>query len=217
MHEQEYKNSEQGGDNSGHTSETKNSQMPGNASELGKFIWDLVKVFIISMAIILPVRYFIAQPFIVSGSSMEPNFYNGEYLIVNEIGYTLGQPARGDVIVFKFPKDTSQYFIKRIIGLPGERLKLADNKIIIYNKEHPTGWVLEEKYLPATDLTFASGEFNNITMGSDEFFVLGDNRMASSDSRFWGPVPRQDIIGKVFVRAFPFQSFKKFDVVQYPK
>lgn len=186
-------------------------------SEFGKFIWDLIKVFIISMIIILPVRYFVAQPFIVSGASMEPNFYNGEYLVINEIGYTLGQPQRGDIIVFKYPKDTSQYFIKRIIGLPGDRVNLEDSKVIIYNQEHPKGWVLTEKYLPSTDLTFNNGQFNNVTLGTDEFFVLGDNRMASSDSRFWGPVPRKDIVGKVFIRAFPFQSFKKFSSVQYPQ
>ncbi len=194
------------------------NQPPKSAGwELTKFIWDLVKVFVISMAIILPVRYFIAQPFIVSGSSMEPNFYDGQYLVINEIGYTLGTPARGDIIVFKYPKDTTQYFIKRIIGLPGERVKIEDNKVIIYNKENPSGFILNETYLPKTDLTFANGEFNNVTLGSEEFFALGDNRMASSDSRFWGPVPRKDIVGKVFIRAFPFQSFKKFNAVEYSK
>lgn len=186
-------------------------------SEFGRFVWELVKVFVISMIIVLLVRYFIAQPFIVSGSSMEPNFYNGQYLVINEIGYTFGAPQRGDIIVFKYPKDTSQYFIKRIIGLPGERVDIQDNKVIVFNSAHPNGFALDESYLPKTDLTFADGQFNNVTVGNSEYFVLGDNRMASSDSRFWGTVPKNDIVGKVWLRAFPFQSFKEFGSITYPQ
>jgi len=188
----------------------------GAASELVKFVWDLLKVFLISLAIILPVRYFIAQPFIVSGSSMEPTFYTGQYLIINEISYHLGNPQRGDVIVFKYPKDTSQYFIKRVIGLPGETVKIENNQVIITNKDHPEGFALKESYLPSGDTTFPYGN-NTVTLSGDEYFVLGDNRLASSDSRFWGPVPSNDIVGKVFVRAFPFQEFKKFESVIYPQ
>ncbi len=190
------------------------TKQPGSFSELGTFIADLVKVFLISLAIILPVRYFVAQPFIVSGSSMEPNFYTGEYLIINELAYHLHSPERGDIIVFKYPKDNTQYFIKRVIGLPGETVRIEDNKVIVINKENPKGFILEEKYLPPGDTTFPVGD-NTTILGDDEYYVLGDNRLASSDSRFWGPVPSYDIIGKVFVRAFPFQSFKKFNHVEY--
>ncbi len=196
--------------------ELDDKKQAGGLGELFKFIWDLLKVFLIALAIILPIRYYVAQPFIVSGSSMEPTFYTGQYLIINELSYHLGEPQRGDVIVFKYPKDTSQYFIKRIIGLPGETVKIENNQVIIVNKENPKGFVLNEDYLPSGDTTFPYGD-NTKTLGSEEYFVLGDNRLASSDSRFWGPVPSNDIIGKVFVRAFPFQEFKKFNSITYSK
>ena len=189
-------------------------QSESGLKELGLFIWDLVKVLIIAMVIILPIRYAVAQPFIVSGSSMEPTFYSGEYLIINEWSYHFNSPERGDVVVFKYPKDTSQYYIKRIIGLPGERVKIEENKVIIYNQEHPNGWVLAETYIPASETTLPVGD-GSTTLGSDEYYVLGDNRLASSDSRFWGPVPRNDIIGKVFIRAFPFDEIKKFESIEY--
>jgi signal peptidase I len=183
--------------------------------ELGGFIFDLVKVFLISAVIILPIRYFVAQPFIVSGASMEPNFHTGEYLIINELAYHLHNPERGDIIVFKYPKDNTQYFIKRVVGLPGETVSIQDNKVIVTNKDNPKGFVLDETYLPNTTLTLPVGADSSLTLGPDEYYVLGDNRIASSDSRFWGPVPRNDIVGKVLIRAFPLNTFKKFDSVTY--
>jgi signal peptidase I len=191
-------------------------QQPENqsaAKSIGIFIWDLVKVFIISIVIILPIRYYVAQPFIVQGSSMEPNFHDGEYLIIDEFTYKHSPPQRGDVIVFKFPKNTSEYFIKRIIGLPGETVQVKDAKVTIFNKDHPAGFVLQENYLPNQNVTFGSDA--KTTLGSDEFFVLGDHRLASSDSRYWGPVPRNDLVGRVLIRAYPFQSFTKFGHIQY--
>jgi signal peptidase I len=188
---------------------------PSATESIGLFLWDLVKIFLISMVIIIPIRYFIAQPFIVSGSSMEPNFHSGEYLIISELSYRIGEPQRGDIVVFKYPKDTTQYFIKRIIGLPGETVKLDNQKVTVMNSEHPEGFVLDETYLPAGTNTYTYGNSETTTLGSREYYVLGDNRAASSDSRFWGPVPKNDLIGKVFVRAYPFQSFTKFDSVQY--
>jgi signal peptidase I len=188
----------------------------GSFSDLGAFIFDLIKVLLISLAIILPIRYYVAQPFIVSGSSMEPTFYTGEYLVINELSYHLGSPQRGDIVVFKYPKDNTQYFIKRIIGLPGETVTIEDNKVIIKNKDNPNGFVLKEDYLGAGETTFPYGS-NTRTLGSEEYYVLGDNRLASSDSRFWGPVPKNDLVGKVFIRAFPFQDFKKFNSIEYPK
>ncbi len=191
------------------------AQPKAGFSELGSFIFDLIKIFLISCAIILPVRYYVAQPFIVSGSSMEPNFYSGEYLVINELSYHFEKPQRGDIIVFKYPKDNSEYFIKRIIGLPGEQVRISDNHVIIINKQYPKGLLLDESYLPNSAQTLSVGNNTSAVLGADEYFVLGDNRLASSDSRFWGPVPSKDIIGKVFIRAFPFQTIKKFDTVQY--
>jgi len=185
----------------------------GAAKSLGLFIWDLLKILIISFIIIIPIRYYVAQPFIVQGSSMEPNFHTGEYLIVDEITYHTSQPQRGDIIVFKFPKDTTQYFIKRIIGLPGETVQVKNGRVIVFNQQHPQGFTLDENYLPPNTPTLGSDQ--KVTLGSDEFFVLGDNRGASSDSRFWGSVPRSDVVGRVLFRAYPFQTFTEFGHIQY--
>ncbi len=197
-------------------SEETNQQPPkreGRAfAALGLFILDLLKVLIIALVIVLPIRYFVAQPFVVSGSSMQPNFHDGEYLIIDELSYHTGNPERGDIIVFKYPKDTSEYFIKRVIGLPGERVVIKEGHVYIYNAANPNGMELDETYLPAGTETLVD---TDRTLGDDEFFVLGDNRPASSDSRFWGPVPRSDIVGRVVLRAYPFNVFSTFSHITY--
>lgn len=174
----------------------------------GVFFWELIKVFLISMAIIIPIRYFLVQPFFVRGASMEPNFADGEYLVVDQISYRLREPARGEVIVFKFPLRTSQFFIKRIVGLPGETVSVHDGRVVVRSSDHPQGAVLDESaYL---DLSMRTGGDVTLTLGKDEFFVLGDNRMASSDSRSWGVLPRADVIGRAWIRAFPFGDLTLF-------
>ncbi len=178
-----------------------------------KFIWEVVKIVAVTLAIIVPVRYFLIQPFFVKGASMEPNFDDGQYLVVDELSYRLGQPQRGDVIVFRYPADTSQFFIKRLIGLPSETVEISNGQIKIYNAEHPLGFILDENnYLPPTIDT--SGEVKE-KIGPDEYFVLGDNREASFDSRRWGLLPRADITGRVWLRAWPPQSFHIFSSPQY--
>lgn len=175
---------------------------------LGAFVWDLVKVLVISMVIIVPIKYYVAQPFIVSGSSMVPTFRDGEYLIIDQLSYRTSEPQRGDIVVFKYPKDNTQYFIKRIVGLPGEKVTIRDTKVYITNQENPKGFELKEEYLSSGSMTLGVNENNVVSLGADEYFVLGDNRAGSSDSRFWGPVPEYDLVGKVFIRAFPFTVFK---------
>lgn len=178
---------------------------------IGAFIFDLVKILLIALVIIVPLRMFIAEPFVVSGSSMLPNYHNRDYLIIDRLSYRNTDVVRGDVIVMKYPKDTSQYFIKRIIGLPGEKIGFEGGKVHIFNAEHPEGFVLTESYLPEHIETF--GKPAPVTLGSDEYFVLGDNRTASSDSRVWGILPKDDIIGKVWLRVFPVSRFgKPFEV-----
>ncbi len=172
------------------------------------FVWEITKIVVISLAIILPIRYYLIQPFFVRGASMEPNFDDGQYLVINEIGYRFNDPDRGDVIVFKYPLDPSQYYIKRVIGLPGEKIEIKDDLVFIYNLEFPQGKILEESYyLPEGRITRGS---LNVKLGDDEYFVLGDNRSASSDSRQWGALPRDNIIGRVWLRAWPFDSAKIF-------
>ena len=142
---------------------------------------------------------------------MEPNFKNGDYLVVDEISYRFADPNRGDVIVFKFPGDPKQRYIKRIIGIPGETVKIEEGKITISNQEK--SWVLDESnYLPSS-LTTSSNE--EISLGNDEYFVLGDNRPFSSDSRRWGLLPRENIIGRGFLRALPLGAFAKIDAPSY--
>ena len=166
------------------------------------FLWETAKLAVISLVIILPIRYYIIQPFFVLGASMEPNFENGDYLIIDEISYRLNQPQRGDVIVFKYPNNPKQYYIKRIIGLPGEIIAISDEEIIIKNKENLEGFVLKEDYLSG----IATNGNISATLGFDEYYVLGDNRGASSDSRMWGALKEEFIVGKALLRAFPFDK-----------
>ncbi|HZS42745.1 MAG TPA: signal peptidase I [Candidatus Paceibacterota bacterium] len=179
-----------------------------NTAKKGGFFKELVKFVFFILIILVPLRVFVAQPFIVVGTSMEPTFSGGEYLIVDELSYHLGNPSRGDVIIFHPPRQafTDQgikpqsgiYYIKRIIGLPNETIVIQDNQIIIKNQEHPNGFVLDEPYVKY------SGEKNEtITLGPDQYFVLGDNRPVSFDSRAWGPLSRDEIVGRAFLRLLP--------------
>jgi len=172
------------------------------------FIWEITKIVVISLAIIIPIRYYLVQPFFVRGASMNPTFNNGQYLVINEIGYRFEEPDRGEVIVFRYPIDPSQYYIKRIIGLPGEVIEIKDGYVSIYNQEFPEGKVLDESiYLPEGRITV--GQIH-LKLDENEYFVLGDNRQASSDSRQWGKLPGDNIIGRVWLRAWPFNTAKYF-------
>jgi len=179
----------------------------------GEFIVEIVKVVIISLAIIIPVRYFLIQPFYVKGASMEPNFYDHEYLIIDEIGYRFTQPQRGDIVVFRYPKDPRQYFIKRIIGLPGETIKIKDGRVFVVNAEHADGLAIDEElYLPETVKTAGNKE---VQLAADEYYVLGDNREYSLDSRNFGPVPARLVIGRVWLRGWPFDRITVFSTPNY--
>ncbi len=191
--------------------ETSDTSAKTICKNLCNFFWEIVKVVIVSALIVIPIRYFLIQPFFVSGASMQPQFSNGEYLIIDEIGYRNSAPRRGDVVVFRYPKDPSQFYIKRIVGLPDETVQIQDRKVLIFNKENPWGLQLEESsYLRQGEIT--RGDIN-IKLGDDEYFVLGDNRQASSDSRVFGPVEKKFIIGKVWLRAWPPDKAKVFNEV----
>jgi signal peptidase I len=175
------------------------------------FIWETIKIVVLAFLIVAPIRLLIFQPFFVKGQSMEPNFQNGDYLIIDELSYRFREPQRGEVIVFKYPNDPSQRYIKRIIGLPGETVKIDEGKVDVMNQSGEK--VLNENtYLP--DAVFTPGTAE-ITLNPDEYFVMGDNRIASSDSRNWGALNRNLIVGRVFFRAWPFASFAKFDSPVY--
>ena len=187
-----------------------NKVKPSIVKKYFPFVWEVFKIFIIASVIILPIRYFLFQPFIVKGESMVPNFQSGDYLIIDEISYRFKNPERGDIIVFKYPKDTSQKFIKRIIGLPGETVEVKDGSVTIYKDDKSQ--TLNEKYLFNPSGTIGTIK---LVLGADEYFVLGDNREFSYDSRVWGSVPVKNIIGKVFLRVLPVTTLSKIVVPNY--
>ncbi|MDP3778622.1 MAG: signal peptidase I [bacterium] len=166
--------------------------------------FEIVKILLISLAIVLPIRYFIVQPFIVRGASMEPNYYDGQYLIIDEVTYQVRKPERGEVIVFRYPKDPKQFFIKRIIGLPGERVEILKGRVTIFNNDSPKGITLDEAYLSSENHpTYPEGD---VTLSSTEYFLMGDNRDFSSDSRYWGPMDTKYMVGRALFRAWPLNS-----------
>ncbi|MGI6297458.1 MAG: signal peptidase I [Minisyncoccales bacterium] len=167
---------------------------------------EIVLLVVIALAIVIPIRTYVFQPFIVNGSSMEPNFYSGDYLIVDEFTYNfLNKPKRGDVIVFDYPLNPSFKYIKRVIGLPNETISIMDGKITIRSGNEEEFVLDESKYLSEDKLEnwIYSVNLEEKKLGEDEYFVLGDNRNGSSDSRKWGTLPFKNIDGKVFLRFSP--------------
>lgn len=164
-------------------------------------IWDLVKFATIALAIVIPIRLYIAQPFVVSGDSMVPTFHDGQYLIIDELSYNIGQAHRGDVVIFRYPKDLKRFFIKRIIALPNETVTISDSKVTIINKDYPEGFTLSEPYLNEQFPTVGTWE-----VPEGQYFVMGDNRNRSSDSRIWGVVPEKLLIGRAYLRLLPVAS-----------
>lgn len=188
---------------------------------VGAFVWEVVKIFAFAAIIIIPIRLFLFQPFLVQGASMAPNFHSGEYVIVNEVGYkhvhiggmtlmpSRKELHRGDPVVFRFPQDPKTFFIKRIVGLPGERISVRGSVVTIFNDIYPDGFILKEEYLPGGMIVTMDDLEYNIT--NDEYFVVGDNRNYSHDSRAWGPLHKDFVMGKVLVRIWPFKTFRIFD------
>lgn len=175
------------------------------------FVLEIVQIAALALAIILPVRYFLVQPFIVKGVSMEPNFEDGEYLIIDELTFHFREPERGEIVVFHPPSsDEKQFYIKRVIGLPGETVEVNDGKVTIYNASNPNGFTLTEPYLDS----YTTGR-DKETLGEGEYYLMGDNRDASFDSRAFGPVPRTNFTGRVWVRGLPLEKMSSFPIPEY--
>lgn len=168
---------------------------------------EVLKAALIAIIIVVPIRFFIAQPYIVSGASMNPTFDSGHYIIVDQLTYRFEEPKRGDVVIFKYPKDTSKFFIKRIIGLPGETVFIQKGEVFIVNEETPQGFVLNETYIVDSNKIIESSEH---ILSNDEYFVLGDNRRSSSDSRIWGPLQENFIVGRAILRILPITDIGLF-------
>ncbi len=175
-------------------------------------LWfEIAYTLLVISVIALTIRFFVVQPFLIKGESMEPNLQNNNYIIINEISYKLGfSPQRGDIIVFKFPRDPRENYIKRVIGLPGEKIQIKDKKIYTNGRE------LKENYIPYLNQVSEEGD-QEWNIGKDEYFVVGDNRLpgGSSDSRSWGLLPRKDIIGKAWFVFWPPQDIKIIPHPQY--
>lgn len=166
---------------------------------------EILTFVVLAILIVVPIRLFIAQPFVVEGESMHPTFESADYLIVDELTYHFHEPVRGDVIIFRYPGDPRVFYIKRIIGLPGETVHINRGQTTI-TKQDGTSLTLSEPYVVAEDATYTQ----DTVLGSDQYFVMGDNRPRSSDSRIWGPLPRKDIIGRALIRLLPLGEMGTF-------
>ncbi len=170
---------------------------------------EIIKVFLIALVIVVPVRLFLFQPFYVQGASMEPNFYDREYLIIDELSYRLRAPERGEVVVFKYPNNPQQYYIKRIIGIPGDTVKVTDGDVFRIDTDGEVVLIDESEYLDDA-VTTQSYNVSEITLDEEQYFMLGDNRSASYDSRYFGSVADSFLVGRVLVRVLPFDRFNWF-------
>lgn len=180
-----------------------------------RFLSSILEVFEVALVAVVSVfliRTFLVQPFLVSGASMAPSFSSGDYLLVDELTYHLREPERGEVVVFSYLDGGSTYFIKRIIGLPGETVDVQGNKVMVFTEEHPEGFILTEDYLPPGTVT--SGGVS-LKLQAEEYFVLGDNRSYSFDSRSWGVLKAQDIVGLARLRLWPLGSLRAFAAPEY--
>lgn len=165
-----------------------------------RFLFDTIQSIALALGIFAIVYFLLLQPHEVRGRSMEPNFQDSEYLLTDKLSYKIGAPKRGDVIVFKAPPTRQDEFIKRIVGIPGDNVSVSNGKVFINEKR------LEEYYLGENSPTFGgpiTQEGEKITLSQDEFFVLGDNRTHSQDSRYFGVIHKGDIIGKAWLVYWP--------------
>lgn len=178
---------------------------------LGGALKETLTFLVLAVIIVVPIRLFVAQPFVVDGESMHPTFETSDYLVIDELIYDFHAPQRGDVIVFRHPADPSKFLIKRIIGLPGETVHIDQGVVSIIT---PAGKTikLSEPYVVEEDATYT----NDTTLGAGQYFVMGDNRPVSSDSRSWGTLPRQNIIGRVDVRLLPISEIGLLPGKSYP-
>lgn len=176
---------------------------PQNSSSVWKSIREWVQVIVIALIISLPIRFFIAEPFVVNGASMDPTFSTGQFLIVDRLTYRFEKPQRGDVIIFEYPNDPSVYYIKRVIGLPNELVNIKDGHVFISTSTSSPGTELNEPYIAPIH---ASHDTLSVALGPTEYFVMGDNRAQSSDSRAWGPLDAHFIVGRPVVRLLPLDS-----------
>jgi signal peptidase I len=176
------------------------------AKKTGTLFFTIIKFVLAAFLIALPIKWFVAQPFIVSGASMVPTFTDSEYLVIDKVSYRFGEPQRGDVITFQYPLDPAYYFIKRIVGLPGETV-LIDGDSVVISGDDGVMHALQEPYISSTS---PKKERSTTKLAENEYFVIGDNRSESADSREWGPLQKKFIIGRAFLSVFPLEYIDFF-------
>ncbi len=177
-----------------------------------QYAMEALRVIVLAVVIVLPVRYFLIQPFNVVGASMLPNFENSDYLIIDELSYRFHEPVRGEVVVFHPPGNRGQDYIKRVIGLPGESVTVANGAIHIVNAEHPEGFLLDETAYLGNTVTPGDA---HVTLAAEQYFLMGDNRAVSLDSRSFGAVPRANLIGRVWLRGLPVEKIGTIPLPMY--
>lgn len=177
------------------------------------FVFEMIKVLIVSLIIIVPIRAYVVQPFYVDGASMEPNFHDGEYLIVDEISLRFKQPERGDIVIFHPPTNPKVFYIKRVIGLPNEVVDIKNGEIRVFEQDSPEPLIIDESQYLGNDYLLRPSEKYHLKLGETEYYLLGDNRPNSLDSRRLGAIDFSHMKGKVVLRAFPFD---KFTVIKAP-
>lgn len=167
-----------------------------------------IRTVLIVVGLAYVLRLAVFQPYIVEGASMAPYFATHDYLIVDKLSYHFTQPDRGDIIVFRYPNDPRTNYVKRIIGLPGEQVIIENGKVRIINAANPAGFELDESFYLTDNIktTLPAASRSEFTVTPDHFFVMGDNRPASSDSREWGLLPRENVVGRVAVKAYPLSQ-----------
>jgi signal peptidase I len=184
---------------------------PAKPRRNGKGFWlDALETIAIAFFIFIVIYNFIAQPHLVKGESMLPNYHDGEYILTSKLYTIWGSIQRGDVVVLKSPDDDGVQFIKRVIGLPGEKIKIDNNQITIFNQDHPDGMVLHESYISPQVITEGRTfipEGETITIPKDRYVVMGDNRNYSYDSRAWGFLAKDGLVGKAFFVYWPIPDF----------
>lgn len=167
--------------------------------------WEFVRYAIIAILIVVPFRIFVAQPYIVSGSSMDPTFKDADYLVVDQLSKRFEELKRQSVIIIRYPKDPSKFFIKRLIAFPNEKVEIKNGDVTVFNDTNPEGITINDSYV-----VYKKYDNYSVQLGEDEYFVMGDNRAGSSDSRAWGPVPKKYIIGRPIMRLIPLNKMEVF-------
>jgi len=188
--------------------QNQNNEAPQKVSKpkaQSTFWKDTFQLVFIIVFVVIPFRVFIAQPFIVSGSSMQPGFQDRDYLIVDQLTYRFNEPERGDVVIFRYPNNNKVFYIKRIIGLPGDTVIIQDEQVYIEPANSTERIKIEEPYIDSF-----RPENSRTALMDDQYYVMGDNRLVSSDSRVWGPLDREFITGRAFFRLFPFNKIDAF-------